>query len=283
MDFGGQVISGASLDRLFVILVYLPICLIAFRFLFPRLSPASRRIAGGALIIQALIIGVSLEFQPHSLYEEWLWHISGEWNIPTVLSSTQLALIAAVALFISFLARSWPAWERLCFLGFALILIFLAADEFFSIYRQYFSRRFLSYIILGAYLGLTTLSLALRQPQKLLLPMTWLAGLSLIAFGGMVLDNQQLICGTLGLFRDASGCLDIYFLEESLEMAGGWLALVAMLGWFSKISPAPRPLVRRALIILPIVWIMLLVRASTRSPCLRIQAPQLRVGRRFAV
>ena len=55
-----------------------------------------------------------------------------------------------------------------------------------------------------------------------------------------------------------SNCTSPTRFEESLEMLGIWLVLVAVLGLFSDIVSTPSPRVRRALYSLPALWIILL-------------------------
>ena len=56
-------------------------------------------------------------------------------------------------------------------------------------------------------------------------------------------------------------CQAIVF-EETLEFLGIWLALVAVLGLFSDEIPAPRPAVRRALSLWPVIWVLVLVHGT---------------------
>ena len=258
-----MTVSTETLNRIFVILVYVPVVLTTYRWLIPRLSLTSKRLASSMLAAQVLVIVVSLELQPTSLLDEWLWSIDGEWNIPSTLASTQLAMVGSIALFTAWLARTKSAWQRLCLVEIGAVLLFLALDEYFDIGRFLFSDRRLGYTLLGVTIVLSSTVVALRPARRSWLwHISLLAGLALIAMGGVVLDDRSLICGKLGFFRTQGGCLDTWYLEESLEFIGGWLALVAMLGWFSGIAPMPRLLVRSALYVLPILWILLLILES---------------------
>lgn len=88
--------------------LYLPLCLLVYRRLSPSLSPTSRRLAIGMLAAQVLVMVLSLAIRPTSLTQEWLWKLDAEWNIPSALASTQLALVGFVALFTAWLARASP-------------------------------------------------------------------------------------------------------------------------------------------------------------------------------
>ena len=88
-------------------------------------------------------------------------------------------------------------------------------------------------------------------------------GLVIVALGGLVIDEYHgpRICGSWG-FLLLDRCLKLYPAEESLEIAGAWLTLVGMLGYFSYAVPAPKLRVRLALFTLPVFWIYLLIHMS---------------------
>ena len=136
MDSGELVIATEALIRIFVVLLYTPICLVVYFRLYPRLSPTSRRLAFGMLAAQALVIVLSLEIRPKSNFEHWLWNLDQEWNIPSTLASTQLALVAGVALVTAWLARAVPVWQRLYLVGIGLVFLFLAWDEYFLFHEH---------------------------------------------------------------------------------------------------------------------------------------------------
>lgn len=68
---------------LYIFLLYVPLCLLVYRRLSPALSPTSKRLTIGMLAAQALVIVLSLAIRPTSLFQEWLWNLDGEWNIPS--------------------------------------------------------------------------------------------------------------------------------------------------------------------------------------------------------
>ena len=99
-------LSAEALIRIFVILLYVSVGPIAYRWLIPRLSSTGKRLATVMLAAQLLVILPSIFTQPSSSFEAWLWHLDREWNIPATLASMQLALVAFVALVTAWLFKS---------------------------------------------------------------------------------------------------------------------------------------------------------------------------------
>ncbi|MCY4540086.1 MAG: hypothetical protein OXE52_17875 [Chloroflexi bacterium] len=249
--------SGESLNRVFLLLLYVPVCLIAYRWLIPRLSPASRRVATGFLLAQILVVVLSLEIRPASVIEEWLWKLDHARNIPSSLASAQLALIGAVALTTAWLARERSAWQRRYLIGIGLVFPYIGLDDFFDWQLLNNSAIKEPYILFGAAVVLATIVVAMRSPARARIwHLCLLAGLCLTAMGGIVLDSFPEYCDPVGVAR-AGDCLSFRFLEETLEFAGNWLALVAMLGHFSDAAPRPRPRIRHFLYTLPILATLL--------------------------
>ena len=69
--------------------------LFAYRLIMPRLTPAARRLAILMLLAQIAVIAVSVEFRAEWGLDDWLWDLNQDWNIPSVVASTQLALVRA--------------------------------------------------------------------------------------------------------------------------------------------------------------------------------------------
>ncbi len=247
---------------LYIFLLYVPLCLLVYRRLSPSLSPTSKRLTIGMLTAQVLVMVLSLAIRPTSLFQEWLWKLGAEWNIPSALASAQLALVAFVALLTAWLTRTIPAWQRLYLLGLGLIFLFLGLDEFFD-FRIFIDNLRGHYMTVGAAMVVATIIVAVRSPRR-----SWiwqiclLLGLSIVAVGGLVFDVSSDFCGTIGFLRPSGGCLEPDYFEESLEILGVWLALIALLGQFSRIVPCPHPRVRHALYVAPVLWILVVARAS---------------------
>ena len=261
METGELVVSTTTVIRVLVLFVFLPVGLISYWWLIPRLTPANKRLACGLLVAQIFVIVMALEYRPKSEFERWLWHPDMEWNVPSILSSTQLALVGGVALITAWLARARPAWQRVHLLAIGLFILFLGLDEFFS-WKSFTPGLQTSYIRLGVAVAVGTMIVAAASPRR---ERIWLicllTGFALIALGALVIDKVPRPCGSYGPLR-FDGCMRLYIVEESLEFMGSWLALVAMLGAFSATEPTPKPLVRLALYAVPVFWILFLTHYS---------------------
>ena len=252
-----------------IVLLYVLVSLVTYRRLFPRLSTTARRLASIMLAAQSVVIAVSLAGQPTSSFAQWLWCLDQEWNIPTTLATTQLALVAGAALLTAWLAGARPAWQRLYFVGVGLVFLFFAIDEYFKLHEAnpYWRTQ---YAALGAGIVLVTLAVALRSQVTLRQTRAWhaclLFGLAIGGFGATSLEMHLVECSGWGYFLFSGECIEIYVLEESLEFLGIWLTLVAMLGHFSHVSPAPPLRVRLALYSWPMIWIALLIPNANIPP-----------------
>ena len=257
MDSGELLISTDALIRIFLFLLFVPVGLISYWRLIPRLTPAAKRLASGMLVAQVLIIILSLELRPSSNFGVWLWHFHEEWNIPATLAFVQLGLVGSVALVTAWLAKARPNWQRLYLTATGLVFMFLGLDEYLALH-EFIDGWEVRYIILGAGLVAATLLVALRSPRR---ERIWhiclLTGLAMSVVGAMLFNALPTTCGILG-FLQIDGCLQFFFPEESLEFLGIWLTLVAILGMFSETVPRPQSLVRRFLFALPVLWILLL-------------------------
>ena len=226
---------------------------IVYRNLVPRLSLTARRLASAMLLAQALAIGGAFLVGPSSSFEQWLWSLNEEWNIQATLASTQWALAGAIALAAAWLARQRPLWQRLYFLAVGLVFLSLARDEYF-VEHEFVIGWVRNIALLGMALAGATLLVAWRSPRR---QRIWhfclLAGLATAAAGGLLIETQ---CGDASFFSVIS-CTDHHLLEEPLEFLGVWLALVAMLGHLSQLSPSLR--LQRALFVVPALWLILLI------------------------
>ena len=262
---GPVVIPPQTLIRVFLLALYLPAGFIVFRWLMPRLSPVSRRLAALLLLAQLVVIVASVELLPASSFEYWLWHLDREWNIPSTLASMQLALAGAVALLAAWLGKERGAWDRLYLLAVGLLFLIMARDEYGNLHETIPDWEWL-YAALGALLVATTLLVAWRGRRRYWI---WhgcfLAGLALSGIGALAFEAERQFCE----FRNAlhvEPCLDMYFIEESMEFAGIWLALVALLGQYSICSPAPRRRTQLALGAWPVIWMLALAQSGSILP-----------------
>ena len=233
--------------RLFFVLIYATAAIVVYRRLFPSLGVGAKLVAAFILLAQTLAIAIALGYQPRTDFESWLWDLDGEQNITAALAATQLACVAWAALAGAWLSRR-PLWYRLYLLGLCLLYFFLSFDEFAqfhdSVIRwEVFYWWELFYVGLGAVVGLFTLVAALRSPPG---ERKWhiclLTGLALGAFGALVVEqlHEPAVCA---LFDETApgGCRWHFYLEESMEFLGMWLALVAALGHFTvAASTIPR-------------------------------------------
>ena len=257
MGSGAIEISTQTLMRVYAILLYVPVGLIAFRWLIPRLSPTGRRLAAGMLVAQVLVILVSLETRSAPDYERWFWNMDMEWNLPAMLASAQLALVAGISLMTAWLARAKPLSQRLYLISIALVFLFLAWDELTSIHESIRNWE-LVYAALGAVVAATTLIVAARSERRAWL---WhsclLFGLASAAFGAIVLEQLRSleICGSVGIVQ-LSECLVQAEYEEILEFIGIWLVLVSVAGRFSRVAARPSARVRGFLYLIPVIWVV---------------------------
>lgn len=252
-----MVFSSDEVIRIFIFLLYVPACVLSFWQLIPRLSRTSARLASLMLVAQLLVVVLSLETTATSQFDKWLWDFHEEWNIAATLASTQLGMVGGVALTTAWLARTSPTIVRFYLAATGGVFIFLGLDEYLALH-EFIEAWERYYIALGLAVVIATLAVARRSARTAWI---WhfclLFGLALSALGAMVFNALPPICDNLGSLR-LDGCLQFYFQEESLELLGIWLALVAMLGHFSEGVLMPRARVRGILYALPAFWILLL-------------------------
>ena len=251
-----QTIEAISLIA--VGLLYVSAIYIGFRHLLPRLSPGARHFAIGILVLQITVRVLALTVPATSAYDQWLWDMSGvaEWNIPSHFETTQLAIVAGVALLAAWLAREHPLWSRLHLIMIGLVVAVFLLDEHLRIHEAVSDVRYI-HILLGAILTATTLYVAARAPRRY---RVWhfalLAGLAISGFGALVLDMRYSLCVKLGI---PDHCPYLAHLEETMELLGIWLAMVAVLGLLNIIVPALSQSVRCALYSLPAMWLLLML------------------------
>ncbi len=258
MNSGELLVSPKVLNYIFFFLLYIPICLAAYKWLFPSLSPTAKRIVNAFLAAQVWLVIVWLEIRPASGFENWLWNLDQGGVIQSILAFTQHAMVGGVAVTVGWLAKARPAWWRLYLVGIGLVFLYLGLDDFFE-WRPYVNSWLKEpYFIVGMVVVVVTITIAIQSPRRARMwYLCLLTGLLLLAMGGFVVDYLPDICGYFG-FLHIDGCLIFRFLEESLEFLGTWLTLIAMFSHLSDIVPTPRIHIRLILYIGPVLWILLL-------------------------
>lgn len=260
MTSGGLLVSNDLFLRIFIFVAYVPLCLVSAKLLFPRMTPAAKGLAIGMLALQILVVALSEAIQPTSVFEQRLWALDREFNVPSTFSSTQLALAGGLALLTATLVRARPAALRLYLAGLGLSFLYLALDEFFA-WKDLGSSRIwkINVSILGAATVLATIALALRSSRRARIwHLCLLTGLALVAVAAVVVDDLPPFCGDLGFIR-LEDCLDYRIPEEIIEFLGIWLALVAMIGHFSDATQTSSARVQRSPYALPFIWIALIL------------------------
>ncbi len=247
-----------TLTRVIFPTIYVLAGIIVYRWYMPQLSTMAKRLAGVMLLAQALAIGKSIFIQPVSSFDHWLWQLNSEWNVTATLASTQLALVGIVALASAWLCRQRMRLQCLYLLGIALVFLFLAYDEYFTVHEHLTSWNY--YLALGMGVVAATLLVAALSPRQ-----SWkwhaclLAGLAISAGGAIQVERFGSVCGDYGFLYIAQCPPNTaWALEEILEFLGIWLTLVAILGHFSSL-PLPSKRIRRTVYIMPAFWIVLLI------------------------
>ena len=249
---------GIALIRISVFFLYALVGAVSFWRLFPRLSPISQRIAGSMLVAQIIVIMLGFQNQASSSFDLWLWDVHEEGNVPATFASTQLALVAGVALVAAWLAKARATWQRLYLVAIGLVFIFIARDEYVSLHEHTANwERY--YLALGVLVAAATALVAARSARSMRVwHLCLLTGLAISATGAIAFEAHPLFCGRWD-FLPLDGCNWAQHYEESLEFLGIWLVLVGVLGQFSAAAPSPKRHIRIALYALPPLWVLLLV------------------------
>ena len=243
--------SPSVIVRLFLVALYTIVCAIVYWRLIPRLSPMAKRLATAMLAAQVLAITLALELR---LVRQltWILSMTTEYNIPTALATTQLALAGVIALAASGLGRAMPLARRRYLVALAAVLLFMALDEFLSVSNRFLENGRYVYIVLGAVFAMVSGVYARREPRHAKI---WyiclLAGLAIAATGELLLSPvTSSTCNRLG-FKAESKCF-LRSVAEWLEFLGIWLVLISALSFFTDVAPTPSRRTRLALVLLPL-------------------------------
>ena len=265
MDSGEMMISATAVTGFLVFLIYTTAVIATYRQLFSRLSPTAVYLLVLSLVAYSLVLVGHFLISPTWSFGHWLFHVDLEWNLPSALTSMLFSLVGSVALITAWLHFSKRDGHWHYFLVIGLVFLLLALDDFTGVFRSgalavtNVLNWNISYYLIGASTVLLTIRAAIRSSRReWSFHMCLLVGVALLGAAGLVIDAYELDCVNPGFLR-LDGCLKKVVLEESIEFLGTWLALVAMLGHFTEVSPSPMPRVRRALFLIPPLWIILLI------------------------
>lgn len=248
----------------------LPVYSIIYGWLVLRLPRSLKGLAAILLAAQLIVLSIALFYTPASSYEQWLWDIDEEWNIASALSSAQFVIVGVTALVAGWLAKAQRRYHRFYLSGIGLLFALLAFVEFFSWKPRAFGvwHWHLPYLIMGGVAAFATVIMVETLPKRERLWLLYLlAAFILISLGGIYLDSaRDKICNAAYGILWLEGCIDQDVLDEVLEMVGGWLAVVAMLGHFSDIVPNVSKRVCKALILVPAIWILAVTQIVSIPP-----------------
>ena len=261
MDF-----SAESYGRMAAAILYVSVSLIAYRWLIPRLSTAGKALASVMLAAQAFVACAALFFELPSELEIWLFHLNRERNIPAVLSSMQMALVGFVALLIAWKLKRQQTWRLLYYVGLGILFLYLAYDEYFALHENLSDWKIL-YGSGGALAALATLLVAWRSPRN---TVKWhailLIGLAMSATGALLVQllRSSEVCASW-VFWAGNECM-LFDFEESLELLGIWLTLVAVLGQLLASPPLPSDRFHISAFAFSVLWLFFLYFADAFPP-----------------
>lgn len=232
---------------------YLIVVGAAYALLIRHCSRSAKGLA--IVMLGAQIIAIALSLAVHRDFEYFrFFDLEQEYNFPTALASAQLALVAAVALAVAVAGRQHSNLTRLYYILISLAFFYLALDEYLTWHELI--KGWERYIAaLGLALAAATALVAYRAPRQ---SRKWhlclLAGLALSAVAALLVEQVRFpeYCSPLG-FRSSRCWLPV--IEESLELLGIWLVLIAVLGPYSQL--ATKRFIGFGLSMFLAVWVLL--------------------------
>lgn len=191
----------------------------------------------GAVLAATIAVLVLLDLsdgQP----EQWKWGLDAEWTPAPVFSALLLLAVAALAV-VSGLSQ--PAWTFPVELMFAVLALFMAADEALS-FHEHLERATgvdwqVLYLPLVVVCGSAWVAILARTLRRLDERLLWLSGAGAWAISQILEDLQ---------WDDRVGALVHPWMivpEEALEMAGSaaWLLALLLLARRAPFPAAQRP------------------------------------------
>ncbi|MBC7811706.1 MAG: hypothetical protein H7175_11190 [Burkholderiales bacterium] len=228
----GMVLFAGTLITILAALVFALV--LVFR---SPLKPFVRNTLIALFIVEALLAGLHTLTWSESAPPFWRWflNMNTEFTLGTIFSSAQLVGVGMVSLLNGFFMRGrW--WERLYWWLLALILVFFAFDEFYSIHEYLGSNQqtdnwripyaiggiiFVSVSSLMYWFGAGGQRGSERRKRFALL----FIGLLIMAGGGIAMEAV-----TWNAFTQQSTIAQrLSVLEETFEMVGATLVLAALL------------------------------------------------------
>lgn len=253
-----MAITADALMRLVVFLLYAPFCLIALRWLIPRLSPAMRLLALVMLAAQIPLLAAGLENIPRWDTRGWLLSLDQEWNFPSTFASAQLAVVGGAALLTALLAPPRQKLYRLNLVVIGALFLLFAWDEYYYLHEDNLPLK-IAYVTVGALIAAASAKLALaKRGHARLWQITLMVGMALYVFGAVLLEPYHESDLRL-FFLEIEGSVRVYNLEEALEYLGVWLVLVAVLGKLSAAKGRLSLFAQLFLFLWPVLWTALLI------------------------
>ncbi len=206
--------------------------------LAPRLTRPARWLLAALLLAElALAAATIITWPVEYRFLSWFVNISHEErNGGATLAATQLAVLGTLALvhaarLLRQRERSAAYWAL-----FGLLFVGMGIDEFFQLHEPFRAWEYV-YTALGILFLVATVA-AFRSwwPRQKLVPGLIVAGLGLMAAGGLVVEHFVLAKGCYGLVED---CFGFQVYEEFLEFSGATLIFVAFVEHTYRGSHAP--------------------------------------------
>ena len=259
---GGLYLTIEAVSFLACLVIYLPVAAFVSWKLMPRLSPLGKVLSLTLLAAHIIVFFFGLALPPASGFEAWLWDFTAEFNIPGVLASAQLTLIAALALANAWARRRDGWWGCCYFLSIGGIFLLLSTAEYSDQIKTIAASLFhwqVYAVFFGSAVAWLTLMDMQRQPRhRWAWHGTLLVGLLLTAVGGLLLDKWGPRCISI-LVSPADGCVKFGYYEEVVEYLGGWLIALALLGRLTAVSAALGRAAKALMLAFPVFWTALLI------------------------